>query len=132
MVEDDTCGAIQMFIGRPRADKFSEKDKLSPTVIHINYTYHKSLFTQVSRDVQIDIPRMFPKVKSFVVVHRIGQVNVGEISLLVIVATPHRKEALVAIDWIVDDLKSRLPVWKEERYSDGSSSYEKRNKEIKE
>jgi molybdopterin synthase catalytic subunit len=48
------------------------------------------------------------------IVHRIGDLGVGEISLHVVVAAVHRREALAACAWIVDEVKARVPIWKKE------------------
>ena len=47
-----------------------------------------------------------------VIRHRVGFVAVGEASLFVRVAAPHRREAIHALEWLVDELKKRVPIWK--------------------
>nr|AIF17558.1 molybdopterin converting factor family protein (MOCS2, moaE) [uncultured marine thaumarchaeote KM3_78_A04] len=54
------------------------------------------------------------------IAHRIGAVPIGEISLVVAVASPHRKEAFFACHAAVDRLKETVPIWKKEVYEDGS------------
>ena len=51
--------------------------------------------------------------------HRIGRVDIGEISLIVGVAAPHRKEAFLACQYSVDLIKKIVPIWKKEVYVDG-------------
>ena len=51
--------------------------------------------------------------------HRIGPVEVGQPSVVIAVASPHRKEAFDAARQLIDELKLRLPVWKKEVYGDG-------------
>ena len=53
------------------------------------------------------------------VAHRTGALNVGETSVAVGVSAVHRKEALEACRYIIDELKKRVPIWKEEVYKDG-------------
>jgi len=53
------------------------------------------------------------------IVHRIGDLGVGETSLLVVVAAVHRREALAACAWLVDEVKARAPIWKKEFGDDG-------------
>ena len=55
---------------------------------------------------------------SVVAVHRVGIVNVGEISILVVCAAVHRSEAFEACQWLVDAIKEQVPVWKKEVSSD--------------
>ena len=51
--------------------------------------------------------------------HRIGRVDIGEISLIVGIAAPHRKEAFLACQYSVDLIKKIVPIWKKEVYVDG-------------
>ena len=52
-------------------------------------------------------------------VHRIGELEVGEVSVAIAVSSPHRAQAYDASRYIIEEIKKRLPVWKKERYSDG-------------
>ena len=52
-------------------------------------------------------------------VHRVGTVEVGEPSIVIAVASPHRDTAFKAARFLIDTLKERLPVWKKEIYTDG-------------
>lgn len=57
------------------------------------------------------------------VVHRVGSLRVGEVSVIVAVSAPHRGEAFDACEFIIDTLKRTVPIWKKERFADGSSSW---------
>lgn len=57
------------------------------------------------------------------VVHRIGKLNVGEASVGIAVAAPHRGEAYKASRYVIDELKRRVPIWKREHYLDGPSAW---------
>lgn len=57
------------------------------------------------------------------VVHRIGDLRVGEVSVAIAVSSPHRRNAFGACREIIEAVKSRLPVWKQERYADGSAEW---------
>jgi molybdopterin synthase catalytic subunit len=52
-------------------------------------------------------------------VHRIGRLEIGECSVVVVVACPHRGEAFEACRYAIDTLKSTVPIWKKEIYADG-------------
>ncbi len=56
-------------------------------------------------------------------VHRVGELEVGEVSVALAVSSPHRAEAFRAARTFMDDLKKRLPVWKHERYADGAETW---------
>src|SRR5262249_30330008 len=54
-----------------------------------------------------------------VMVHRVGELRVGEIAVAVVAAAPHRDGAFEAARYCIDELKRRAPIWKKERYADG-------------
>jgi len=56
-------------------------------------------------------------------VHRVGDLKVGEVSVVIAVSSPHRAEAYDASRYIIEEIKKRLPVWKKERYSDGAEQW---------
>ena len=58
--------------------------------------------------------------------HRLGEVATGTASIAVVAAAPHRAEAFDAGRWVVEEAKRRLPVWKRERFADGSSRWRER------
>ena len=53
------------------------------------------------------------------VVHRVGDLVVGDVSVAIAVSSPHRAEAFEASRFVIEEIKKRLPVWKKERYGDG-------------
>jgi|YelNatPaOPRAMG01_1025707.scaffolds.fasta_scaffold07467_7 molybdopterin synthase catalytic subunit len=63
------------------------------------------------------------KVDDINAVHRIGMIEPGEISLLVIVFSKHRKDGFRACEYVVDEIKSRLPIWKKDIFIDDSERW---------
>lgn len=57
------------------------------------------------------------------IVHRIGQVPVGEASVAIAVSSAHRKAAFAAAEWLIDRLKVEVPIWKKEFFADGTSEW---------
>ena len=57
------------------------------------------------------------------VVHRVGELAIGEVSVAIAVSTPHRAEAYDASRYVIEEIKKRLPVWKKEHYADGPSAW---------
>lgn len=57
------------------------------------------------------------------VVHRIGELAIGDVSVAIAVSSPHRAEAFDAARFIIEQIKVRLPVWKHEHYIDGDSRW---------
>ncbi len=58
------------------------------------------------------------------IVHRTGRVEIGETSVVVSVAAPHRRAAFEACEWLIRELKRTVPIWKKEVYADGEKSSE--------
>lgn len=57
------------------------------------------------------------------VVHRVGELEVGEVSVAIAVSSPHRDDAYRVSRWIIEEIKVRLPVWKKEGYLDGDEEW---------
>lgn len=55
------------------------------------------------------------------IVHRLGKLEIGETSVVVTVAAPHRRAAFAACEWLIKELKRTVPIWKKEFYADGSA-----------
>ena len=55
--------------------------------------------------------------------HRVGRLDVGEVAVKIGVSAPHRKEAFAGCEFIIDELKKRVPIWKKEFYADGDSGW---------
>jgi molybdopterin synthase catalytic subunit len=64
-----------------------------------------------------------PELCKILVGHRVGTVPVGEISIIIVVSSPHRKEAISAVDFVIDHVKKTVPIWKKEFFSDGSTTW---------
>ena len=58
-----------------------------------------------------------------VVEHRVGELELGEVSVAVAVAHPHRAQAFEAARYVIEELKRRAPIWKRERYADGRADW---------
>ncbi len=61
------------------------------------------------------------------IVHRLGKLEIGETSVVISVAAPHRKAAFAACEWIIRELKRTVPIWKKEVYADGEEWVEGKN-----
>ncbi|MGB2939741.1 MAG: molybdenum cofactor biosynthesis protein MoaE, partial [Candidatus Dormiibacterota bacterium] len=53
--------------------------------------------------------------------HRLGRLEIGEVSVAIAVASPHRAEAIAACQWLIDTLKAEVPIFKKEFFSDGEA-----------
>jgi molybdopterin synthase catalytic subunit len=57
------------------------------------------------------------------VVHRVGELGIGEVSVAIAASAPHRAETFDATRYVIEEIKRRLPVWKEEHYVGGGSEW---------
>ena len=55
------------------------------------------------------------------IVHRLGKLEIGETSVVISVAAPHRRAAFAACEWLIKELKRTVPIWKKEIYADGET-----------
>ena len=60
------------------------------------------------------------QVRDVAVVHRLGRLEIGETSVLIVVASAHRAAAFEACRWLIDTLKQKVPIWKKEYFEDGA------------
>ena len=111
-VRRDTNGAVVTFLGTTRL--FAEGKK----VVRLEYEAYEEMALAELRKIRREICSEWT-IEDVAISHRIGRVDIGEISLVVAVASPHRKEAFLACHEMVDRLKERVPIWKKELFEDG-------------
>jgi molybdopterin synthase catalytic subunit len=110
-------GAAVMFAGVVRAD---EKD--GRRVTHIHYECYEEM-AEREMTALVDSIEETTGVSAITAVHRVGDVPVGEVSLLVVVTAGHRAEAYEASRLVVEEIKRRVPIWKKEVYDDESGKW---------
>ena len=108
------AGAVLTFSGITR-DTFGERQ-----VLRLEYEAYAELAVPVMEAIGREVSESWPGVR-LAMVHRTGVVEVGEASVVIAVASPHRAAAYEASRYAIDALKGRVPVWKKERYTDGSA-----------
>jgi molybdopterin synthase catalytic subunit len=113
-VRQDTNGAVVTFLGTTR-DNFQGK-----RVIKLEYEAFEEMAIKKMDEVRREIQTEFG-VEDIAISHRIGTVPIGQISLVIAVASPHREKAFFACHKAVDRLKEIVPIWKKEVFEDGSS-----------
>jgi molybdopterin synthase catalytic subunit len=116
-VRSGACGGVVTFLGivRERAD-----DGRPVTGLH--YEAHDAMAVAEFAAIANEARERFGELRA-AVVHRAGELNVGEIAVAVCVAAPHRGEAFAACRYLIDELKRRAPIWKKERYAGGGSEW---------
>jgi molybdopterin synthase catalytic subunit len=98
-------GAVNYFSGIVREGEEGKKIKA------INYEAFEKMVLHQFDLILNEIEERWP-IESIRLVHRIGKVNVNESSLWVEVVSPHRNEAFEACQWLIDEMKKKVPIWK--------------------
>lgn len=89
----------------------------------LEYQAYQPMALKVFEQIATEIRQKWLDVTRVVIHHRVGHLRVGEISVLVAVGCPHRREAFEACQYAIDTLKHTAPIWKKEHWRDGSSSW---------
>lgn len=111
-----TNGASAMFLGTVRSNNEGRK------VTGIEYSAYDEMAVSEMTAILDEAGTRFG-IELAVVEHRIGTLSIGDASIAVVVATPHRAAAMDALRFIVDETKSRAPIWKLEHYADGTREW---------
>jgi molybdopterin synthase catalytic subunit len=107
-------GATVVFLGTVR----NHSDRVE-NVTHLEYEVYPGAVETSIREIVEEATAKWP-VLSVAVEHRSGVVALGEASVAVAVATVHRADAFEAARFIIDELKSKAPIWKKEHWPDGA------------
>lgn len=113
-VKSDSCGAVVTFLGTVR--DFSEGRR----VLHLEYEAYKEMAEGKMQQIGAEIQQRWG-LERVAMVHRVGKLEIGEMSLIVAVAAPHRREAFQACQYAVDRLKEIVPIWKKEVWEGGEA-----------
>jgi MoaE-MoaD fusion protein len=112
-VGQNTSGAIASFLGIVR--EFARGRQ----VVYLEYDAYPAMAVAKMREIGGEIRARWP-VDRIAMVHRVGRLIVGEASVAIAIASPHRQEALQACAYAIERLKEIVPVWKKEVWADGS------------
>jgi molybdopterin synthase catalytic subunit len=114
----DFVGGIDVFLGVTRPEKKSEQE----TLIALNYEAYEDMALEKMKMIAKQAGEGWPVLR-LAMFHRLGRVMVGEPSVVIAVATPHREAAFEACKWLIDTLKAQVPIWKKEEWSDGPATW---------
>jgi molybdopterin synthase catalytic subunit len=112
------CGATVTLDGYAR--RFT-KDKTTGEMRETQHLVYEAYEPMAIKEMQklIDAAKREFEISHVGIVHRIGKLEIGETSVVISVAAPHRKAAFAACEWIIRELKRTVPIWKKEVYADG-------------
>ncbi len=114
-VADPAAGGAVLFVGTVR-DLDGGK-----AVAGLGYSAHPSAVAEL-RAVAEKVAADFPAVR-LAAVHRVGDLDIGDLAVVVGASCPHRAEAFAAARRLIDDLKATVPIWKHQRFADGTDEW---------
>lgn len=115
-VRSDLAGAVCLFLGTVR-ELTGERRTAS-----LDYEAYPEMARKTMAELEDEARRRWPVVEA-ALVHRVGHLGPGEVSVAVAVSCPHRHQAFEACRWLIDTLKEVVPIWKKETWADGSEEW---------
>jgi molybdopterin synthase catalytic subunit len=109
-------GAVLLFLGIVR--DLNE----GRAVGHLEYDAYVPMAERLLAEIAREAEQRWD-VGSISVTHRVGRLEIGEASVAIAVAAPHRGEAYAASRYVIDEIKKRVPIWKREGYLEGESEW---------
>ena len=110
------CGAICTFEGTVR------NHHRGRSVRKLGYQAYGPMAEKEMEKLKTEIQKEWPKSRVNII-HRIGELQIGDVAVAIVVWAPHRKEAFRACEAAIDRLKKRVPIWKKEFYDDGKAEW---------
>jgi molybdopterin synthase catalytic subunit/molybdopterin converting factor small subunit len=111
-VSDERAGAIATFVGTTRIDSRGRRVQL------LEYEAYPGMAEEVMGHIAQDLKSKY-ELCEIAIHHRVGEVRIGEKSVVIAVSAPHRQDALAACREAIDTLKETVPLWKKEVYEGG-------------
>ena len=115
-VRSRRAGAVCLFLGTTR-EITGEKQ-----TSWLDYEAYAGMATQSLTRLEAESRRLWT-LTDVAIVHRTGRVDLGEISVAIAVSAPHRADAFAACQWLMDQIKEAVPIWKRERWADGTEEW---------
>ena len=109
-------GALCLFVGVVRDHNEGRR------VLRLEYEAYEEMALPMMERIAADCRERW-RVSDVRIVHRLGPLAIGEASVAVTVASPHRREAFEACRYAIDTLKGTVPIWKKEFYADGRAAF---------
>lgn len=110
------AGAVLLFLGCTR------KHTAGRETTALTYEAYKEMAESELTSLEAEARERW-KLTECLIVHRLGTVPLGEASVAIVVASPHRRAAFEAGQWLIDTLKQRVPIWKQEHWADGTTEW---------
>ena len=115
-IRSDLSGAVVLFLGTVREMTDGRK------TVALDYDAYPAMAQTTMAELEADARSKWP-VDNVGIVHRLGHLEVGDVSVAVAVSCPHRQQAFEAGKFLIDQLKLTVPIWKKENFSDGTTEW---------
>ena len=115
-VRHPEAGAVVLFLGTTRELTAGRQ------TVALDYEAYREMAERRLKELETEARRRWPVIECMIT-HRLGRVPPTEASVAIAVSTPHRADAFAAGQWLIDSLKSDVPIWKRELWSDGSQEW---------
>jgi molybdopterin synthase catalytic subunit len=111
-VENAESGAINVFVGTVRNQTKEKK------VLRLEFeSYEKMALNEMKKICETAIKKW--PINKISIVHAVGLLNIGDVPVVIAVSAPHRKASFEACEFVIDELKKTVPIWKREIFEDG-------------
>ncbi|HEY1188464.1 MAG TPA: molybdenum cofactor biosynthesis protein MoaE [Gemmata sp.] len=110
------CGAVVLFLGTVRDLTGTQ------VTVFLEYEAYAPMAEKKLAEIEAEARKRWP-VGEIAIVHRLGRLEVGEVSVAVAVSCPHRGDAFDACRYVIDTLKEVVPIWKKENAPDGTGEW---------
>ncbi len=115
-VRSSAAGAVVLFLGTVREMTQGRK------TLALDYEAYPQMAEAKLEELLAEARRSWPIVNA-AIAHRLGRLELGDVSVAVVVSTPHRQQAFEAGKFLIDRLKEVVPIWKKENWADGSTDW---------
>ena len=115
-VRSHQAGAVCTFLGTVR-EMTAERRTVS-----LDYEAYPEMALKKLAELEAEARSRWPIIE-LAIVHRVGHLDLGEVSVVVAVSCPHRDAAFEACRWLIDTLKEVVPIWKRENWADGTEEW---------
>ncbi len=115
-VRSHRAGAVCTFLGTVRELTGDRR------TVALAYEAYEEMALKKLAELEEEARSRWPVIE-LALVHRVGDLELGEVSVVVAVSCPHRQHAFEACRWLIDTLKDVVPIWKKETWADGQQEW---------
>lgn len=115
-VRSPACGAVVLFLGTVR--ELTEGRR----TLTLDYEAYGAMAEKELTKIEAEARQRWPICEA-AIAHRLGRLELGEVSVAVVVSCPHRSQAFDACRFVIDQVKKTVPIWKQEHWADGTQEW---------